>query len=351
MACLDDSGARGRKAVRKRIGAGDIDDLKLAVAHGLNHEPGVRVDDHGAEIELSAFEHRELLVQWLCGHFDVQLGELRHHLPRHVLAAAPDRTNPDPHAPKVRHRPDTVRIAPEHDERLGDRQASDQLERVRLGPRKALLHQCELDAARRLGRDQARDVLDGARAWQIVDAPALALRFRGHLGDDRVVVALFAAREEGDLGKCRTDSDSGRTSRQGRPVRTDTANSKALFSVREGACVWLQERALQSRLQGGAHDVSSVRDDGIATRRHDLGAAHVEVSVAQDTGRDRERVGEAYAARGSGRIRLRQRAERGAVERAVPDSAGIAAHVEGGDRCAQKRSPASYLRTHPEFST
>jgi len=76
---------------------------------------------------------------------------------------------------------------------------SDELERMVLGPRQAVLDERELGAARALGGGELRDVLDRARRRDIGDAPALLLRFRSELVDHGVIVAALAARQEGDV--------------------------------------------------------------------------------------------------------------------------------------------------------
>jgi hypothetical protein len=193
VARLDDARARRGKAVGKRLGTGNVDDLQLAVAHGLHEERCIRLDDHRAQIQVTALEHRQLLVQRLRRHLDIQLGQLRHDLPREILGAAADGTDADAEAPQVRHRPDAIGTASEYDKRLGTRQARDELERMGLGPREPVLRQCELDLARRLGSRQARDILDRAGARHVAYAAVPTLCFGGCFGDDRVVVALFAA--------------------------------------------------------------------------------------------------------------------------------------------------------------
>ena len=109
----------------------------------------------------------------------IQLGELSQHLPRHLLGAAPDGTDSDPLSAQIRHRLIPVRVAAEHHERLGRAEASDQLERMCVGPRQPFLDEGEMDAARGFAGGQLRDVLDRSGGGQIVDAPALALRFGG----------------------------------------------------------------------------------------------------------------------------------------------------------------------------
>ncbi len=113
--------AREGQAVRKRLCVGDVDNLEFTFAHGFDQELRVRVDHHCAKIQLTTFEHCELFVPGVRRHLEIQLGKRSQHLPRHLLSAAPNRTDSDPLSAQIRHRLNPVRVASEHHERLGRR--------------------------------------------------------------------------------------------------------------------------------------------------------------------------------------------------------------------------------------
>ena len=93
--------AREGEPARQCIGAGEVQDLELAVAHGLGEQPGVLIDDHGAEIELAGLELGELLVQAVGRQAQVQRGERGHHLLHEAGGAAAAGPDPDALAAQV----------------------------------------------------------------------------------------------------------------------------------------------------------------------------------------------------------------------------------------------------------
>ena len=71
---------RVKGAARECIGAGEVQDLELAVAHGLGEQPGVLIDDHGSKIELTGLDLGELLVHAVGRQTQVKIGERGNHL-------------------------------------------------------------------------------------------------------------------------------------------------------------------------------------------------------------------------------------------------------------------------------
>ena len=177
MTRFDAAHARERQSVRKRLRAGHVDDLKIAIAHCLDDELRVGVDYHRPKVELATFKLCKLLDQRICRGLDVEPVELHQHLASHVFGSACSRTDTDPLAAEP----------------------PDQLERIVGRKWQPVLHECEMHAARRLAGRELRDVLDRSRSGNIVDAPAMPIRFFGHLLHDRIVVAALGARKKRDL--------------------------------------------------------------------------------------------------------------------------------------------------------
>ncbi len=173
--------------------------LQLPVAKRLAELRGVLVDDHRSEVELPPLELLDLLVDGLGRELEPQRGQRREQAPDQVLGAAAHRADSHAQTPELLRRGDAIRGPAEHHQRLWTGEATDQLEPVSFRELHALLHQGEVRGAPLPGGDQPLDVLHRAGSRDVGDA---ALSTRGahrHPLDDRMVVALRGAREEGHL--------------------------------------------------------------------------------------------------------------------------------------------------------
>ncbi len=127
-----------------------LQDLQLAPAHRVDDELRILVDHHRAQVQLTALEHVELLVDRLRRDLELEFGKRSEHVAREVLGATAEWPDAEPQASQVLRRLNAVGIAAEDHERLGPRQAPDQLEPLPGRPIDAILHQRELDVARGL---------------------------------------------------------------------------------------------------------------------------------------------------------------------------------------------------------
>ena len=211
--------AREGEPARECIGAGEVQDLELAVAHGLGEQPGVLIDDHGSQIELTGLELGELLVHAVGRQTQVKIGERGNHLMHEAGGAAAAGPDPDALAAQVGQLPELVGVQAKEHERLGLTEAADKLERVVGGPVHTLLDEGEVDVARCLRGDQPLDVLNRACRREIVDVPPLLLRLGGEGTDHRVVVPTLAPRQDrhpqvGEVGRAVGPDDQQADQRQ-----------------------------------------------------------------------------------------------------------------------------------------
>jgi hypothetical protein len=255
---------------RQSLGGGQVEDLELAVPHGLLQEPRVLVDHHGAQVELAGLELGELLVHGVGRQRHAQLGQGGQHLARDALGAAPHRPQPDPLAAEPAQRPDLIRIAPEEHQRLGLVEPTDELEPMPGRPLHSVLDEGKVDVARGLAGGQPSNVLHRAGRREIVDSPVLATGLGDQRAHDRVIVAALVPGEEahaqvGDVGAVVREPDQQRDQTQRPDEERDLqAGRRAERAARQS------EDALEPLLWQGRHRVSFTpllaRTPGVTSR-------------------------------------------------------------------------------------